>query len=107
MPSVTAKVANTTGTAPRRPAQPSTSFSPTLNPWPTVTTSAASGRANTAVATAIAVPSSAIAPRSSGNTSRPRIRNRESWAIQARPSWKVTIVRRAGVVAVPSTSPAR
>jgi hypothetical protein len=107
MPSVTAKVANTTGTAPRSPAQPSTIFSPTLKPWPTVTSSVASGRAITAVTSAIAVPSSAIAPRSSGNTSSPRIRNSASWAIQARPSWKVTIVRRAGVVAVPSTSPAR
>ena len=46
-----------------------------LNPWPIVTSSVASGRANTAVATAIAVPSSQMSPRSSGNTSRPRIRN--------------------------------
>ncbi len=52
-------------------------------------------------------PRARSSPRSSGNTSRPRIRNSASWAIQATPSWKVTIVRRAGVVAVPSTSPAR
>ena len=50
-------------------------------------------------------PRARSSPRSSGNTSRPRIRNSASWAIQARPSWKVTIVRRAGVVAVPSTRP--
>ena len=103
----TANVANTIGTAPRRPAQPSTSFSPVVNPWRTVTSSAASGRAKTAVTSAIAVPSSAMSPRSPAFTSSPSSRNSPSCATHARPSWKVMIVRRAGDEALPRTRPVR
>ena len=54
MPSVTGKVANTIGVAPRRPAQPSSSRS-RQREAASATTSAASGRATAAVMRAIAV----------------------------------------------------
>ena len=102
---MTGKMANTIGVAPRRPAQPSISRSGTLNPQ--ATTSVASGRATTAVKMANAPPVRTTSPSRDGNTSSPSNRNSPSWATQATPSWKVTIVRRAGVETVPITSPAR
>ena len=53
------------------------------------------------------VPSSATSPSSDGNTSSPSTRNMTTWASQPMPSWKVTIVRLAGICADPSASPAR
>ena len=87
--SSTGKVARTTGTAPRRPAQPSTSRSADAKPLNAVATNTASGRATTAARRASTVPSTATSPRSAGNTSRPSVKNMPSCATQARPSWKV------------------
>ena len=103
MPSVTGKVANTIGVAPRRPAQPSISRSGSVNPYATI--SAASGRASSAVTMAIAVPSGMNSISSRGLTSRPSSRKSASCATHARPSWKVMIVRRAGEEALPITRP--
>ena len=55
---------------------------------------------------AIAVPSGMIEISSPGLTSSPSSRKSASWATHARPSWNVMIVRRAGEVALPITTPA-
>ena len=104
---MTGKIANTIGVAPRSPAQPSISRSRRSKSARSVNSTADSGRAIAAVTIAIAAPSGMMSSSSLGNTRSPSIRKRPSCATQARPSWKVTIVRRAGVDAVPSTSPAR
>ena len=89
----------------RRAGPPSRASAARARVNPCATSSAASGRAITAVTIAIAVPSGMMSIRSPGFTSRPSSRKSPSWATQARPSWKVMIVRRAGEVALPITRP--
>ena len=104
---ITGKVASTTGTAPRRPAQPSTRRSTAEKRSNAVATNTATGRATKSSTSASAVPSSATSGRSLGNTSRPSTTNRLIWASQPSPSWKTVTVRFAGIGAEPSISPAR
>ena len=106
-PSVTGNVANTIGVAPRRPAQPSSNRSRSEKWLSAVTITAATGRATAAVMRAIAIDCHALSSSWCGNTSSPSVRKSPSCATQASPSWNVTIVRLAGVDAVPSTRPAR
>jgi hypothetical protein len=105
--SITGKVASTTGTAPRRPAQPSTTRSAIEKRSNAVLTKVATGRATNTSTSASAVPLTATSPRSLGKTSRPSARNMEICAIQARPWWNTVTVRLAGMREDPSISPAR
>ena len=105
--SITGNVASTTGTAPRRPAQPRNAFSRHSKPLPIVATSVATGRATKTTTSASSVPLPAISPSSDGNTSRPSVRNMPSCATQASPSWNAVTVRLAGRSADPSMSPHR
>ena len=105
--SITGKIASTTGTAPRSPAQPRNAFSGMLKPLPSVLTSVASGRATNTTTSASSVPSHATSSRSAGKTSRPSVRNIVSCATHAMPSWNAVTVRLAGMLADPSASPAR
>jgi hypothetical protein len=104
-PAITGNVASTTGTAPRSPAHPSAIRSGTEKPRPMVPANAAIGRATNTSSSASRIPSSHTAPKSDGKTSSPRTRNMPSCATHARPSWKVVIVRRAGVDELPITRP--
>jgi hypothetical protein len=72
-----------------------------------VQTIVATGRATNIRTTASTVPSRATSPNDDGKTSRPSTRNIASWATQARPSWNVAMVWRAGIADEPSVSPAR
>jgi hypothetical protein len=45
-----------------------------------------------------------MSPSSPGFTSSPSVRNSAIWLTHARPSWKSMIVRRLGIVALPSIS---
>ncbi len=103
---ITGNVASTTGTAPRRPAQPSTTRSATPKPIRGVETNTASGRATTVTTKASTVPSTTNSPSCAGFTSSPSARNITTWASQPMPSWKVMIVRLAGIRADPSARPA-
>jgi hypothetical protein len=105
--SITGKVASTTGTAPRSPAQPMIRRSRAVNFANVVASAEPSGRATTATTSASTVPSTATSPSSDGNTSRPSVKNIVSWAIQARPSWNAVMVRLAGIAVEPSQRPAR
>ena len=69
---ITAKVASTTGTPPRSPAQPSASRSRAVKSSKIVASAAATGRATTTTTSASTVPSKATSPRSLGNTSSPK-----------------------------------
>jgi hypothetical protein len=60
--SITGNVASTTGTAPLRPAHPSTARSGTLKPWKAVARNAAAGRATSATISASSVPLTATDP---------------------------------------------
>ena len=104
---ITGKIASTTGTAPRRPAQPSSPFSRASRPLPHVVASIATGRATKTTTSASSEPFHATWSRSAGNTSRPRVRNIASCATQARPSWNAVTVRLAGRLAEPIARPAR
>jgi hypothetical protein len=106
-PSITGNVARTTGTAPRRPAQPSSSRSRTVKRSSAVPRIVAAGRATTTRISASSVPSITTSPSWLGKTSSPSARNIEICATQASPWWKVMIVRFAGTVAVPRIRPAR
>ena len=103
----TGNVASTTGTAPRSPAQPSTSRSRLPKLANSVAGKTASGRATAAATSASTVPSTAMSSSWCGNTSRPRVRNIPTWATHARPWWNAVIVCWAGIAAEPSASPAR
>ena len=107
MPAVIGNVASTTGTAPRRPAQPRTTRSATPKPIPSVDANTPSGRATTTTMTASTVPLSITSGRSDGNTSSPSARNMTTCASQPMPEWKVTMVRLAGICALPSARPTR
>ena len=102
-PSITGKVARTTGTAPRRPAQPSSICSRWLKPNGSVDTSTAIGRATNTTTSASTVPSTATSPSWSGKTSRPSVRNMTSCATQPSPSWNAATVCLAGTFALPSS----
>ena len=104
--SSTGKVASTTGTAPRSPAQPSTTRSAVVKRSKAVLTKAATGRATNTSTSASAVPLIATSPSSLGNTSSPSARNIAICATQASPWWNTVTVRLAGMRAEPSTSPA-
>ena len=82
---ITGKVASTTGTAPRSPAQPRTSLSLTEKESSAVETKVATGRATNSRSSASTVPSIQTSSRRLGNTSRPRARNIVIWATQPRP----------------------
>ena len=99
-------MASTTGTAPRRPAQPSTIRSRVSKRSKAVLTNVAIGRATNTSAQARAVALSATSSSRLGNTSRPSATNIAICATQASPSWKTVTVRLAGMRAEPSTSPA-
>ena len=104
-PLITGKVASTTGTAPRSPAQPRTSRSRALKRSKAVASAVASGRATKATTRAIRVPSTSTSPSWLGKTSKPRVRKSVIWATQARPSWKAVIVRLAGIVGAAERQP--
>ena len=106
-PSITGNVASTTGTPPRSPAQPSAKRSAALKWSKAVATKAATGRARATSTRAITVPSTQTSSSWLGNTSRPRVRKSPICATHASPWWKTVIVLRAGIVALPSTRPAR
>ena len=61
-PSITGKIASTTGTAPRSPAHPSTARSGSVNPANAVATITATGRATTATISASVLPLTATDP---------------------------------------------
>ena len=105
--SITGKVASTTGTAPRRPAQPTTTRSPAVKRSNAVASAAVRGRAMKTSKSASAVPSSQTSSSLLGNTSSPRARNIAIWATQPRPWWKTVTVCLAGMRAEPSIRPAR
>ena len=104
--SSTGKVASTTGTAPRSPAQPSTTRSAVVKRSKAVLMKTATGRATKTSTSASAVPLIATSPRSLGNTSSPSARNIEICATHASPWWNTVTVRLAGIRAEPSISPA-
>ena len=104
---ITGKVASTTGTAPRSPAQPSTIRSRLPSFANTVAGKTASGRATAAAISASTVPWSQMLSSWCGNTSRPSVRNMPTWATHASPWWNAVIVCWAGIAAEPSASPAR
>ena len=104
--SITGKVASTTGTAPRSPAQPSTTRSCQLKSSRAVATAAESGRATNTRISVSTVPSSHTSPRALGKTSRPSARNIVICATHASPSWNTVTVCFAGMRPDPSTRPA-
>ena len=104
---MTGKMARTTGTAPRRPAQPSSVFSCTEKPWNEVDANAATGRATKQMTSASSVPCHQKSSSVDGKTRIPSVRNIAICATHASPSWKAEIAPRAGICPVPSTRPAR
>ncbi len=106
-PSRIGNVASTTGTAPRRPAQPMSACSRRLNRAPTSEITVASGRLTKTTSSASSVPFQATSGSSDGKTSRPSVRNMPSCATQASPSWNAVTVRLAGRLPEPSASPVR
>jgi hypothetical protein len=87
-------VARTIGTAPRRPAQPSRSFSRELKSLNAVDTQTATGRTRNTSRSASATPEAATSSSCRGKTSRPRTMNIATCARNAMPSWKPTSCRR-------------
>ena len=106
-PATTGKVASQIGVAPRRPAQPSIARSRRSNGAKSVATKAASGRATKISTAESARPSSATSASVLGKTSSPSRMKRPIWATQPTPSWKATIVRRAGIRPEPRASAVR
>ena len=106
-PATTGKVASQIGVAPRSPAQPSITFSRTLNEVNAVARKVASGRATKISTAESARPLTATPPRSPGKTSTPSRMKRPIWDTQPSPSWKETTLRLAGIRAEPSASAVR
>ena len=89
-----AKVASTIGTAPRSPAQPSSSRSRLVNLLKAVDAQTAAGLIASMSRNASATAGTATSSSRLGKTSRPRTMKSATWARNARPSWKATSWRR-------------
>ena len=97
IPSITGKVASTTGNAPRRPAQLTRATrepGSARSAWPATRPR---GAPRTSARRSGSARRTATSPNSLGKTSRPRVRNSAIWLTQARPSWKSSTVRLPGI----------
>ncbi len=100
-PAITGSVASQIGTAPRSPAQPSISRSRMSNGAKIVETQTATGRARKISTAESSSPFPATSTSSLGKTSSPSRKKSAICEIHARPWWKTTIVRRAGIRPLP------
>ena len=99
-------MASTMGTAPRSPAQLTSTRSTSRNRIHPIDTSTASGRATRTSTTATPNAAAASASRRLGNTSRPSSRNNPICAVDANPSRKVRTARRRDGALAATTMPA-
>src|SRR3989442_3061438 len=105
--SITGKVARTTGTAPRNPAQPNRSRSVAVYGPNAVATAAASGLATRATTSASSVPLQRTTSSWLGNTSTPRAKNKPISASAANPSTNALTDEDPGSSVLPNSSPVR
>src|SRR5690554_3107981 len=92
-PNTNGKIAKIIGTEPRKPTQETSVISRRLKPKMAKNGATAKGRATNTKTLAISKPSSQTSSNESTFTNRPNITNMVIWLSQAKPSWKIKVLR--------------